>query len=122
MTKDAIDVALVQELWIYRCRVKGLRKGGTQIIYDTSDGNPKTCVIANRNVKLIPLWEFYIKNLVAATLLVTKAGCKRKVIVGSAYFPYDQQADPPPKCVRRLIRYYWKKMVLECDVKEHHII
>jgi hypothetical protein len=48
-------VALVQEPWTYKGEIKGLREAGRELFYIRSAQQPRTCILAKKGFRILPL-------------------------------------------------------------------
>ena len=75
-----IVISLIQELWVYRGRVRGLNVRDGQLHYCTSVDRPRACILV-RGVAATPLVEFSRRDLAAIKLEVTLDGRRREIVV-----------------------------------------
>jgi len=69
--------------------------------------------------------EFSCRDLVAVLIKYNEEGVERRLIVFSAYLPYDPEDPPPSKEFEDLVSYCEKEnlyLVMECDSNAHHVV
>jgi hypothetical protein len=88
-----IDMALVQELWYCKDCIRGLNIPGYTLYSAGGKDRPSACILArNKNVWVLP--GFSCRDLVAVLVKYIEDGTERRLVVCSAYLPYDSK-DPP---------------------------
>jgi hypothetical protein len=62
------------------------------------------------------------RDLVAVMVRYLEDGTERRVVVCSAYLPYDSKDPPPSKELEELVRYCEEhlRMIVGCDSNAHH--
>jgi len=68
---------------------------------------------------------FSCRGLVAALINYNEEGAERRLVVCSAYLPYDSKDPPPSKELEELVRYCETEnlhLVMGCDSNAHHIV
>lgn len=117
-------MALIQEPWTFRGRIKGLNVNGGRLIYCTFSARPRAGVLT-RDKTAIPLWEHCGADLAAIEVTIGNAGHRKELVMASVYMPYDS-ADPlPAQAVTELVEDCWKKgweLILVCDANAHHTV
>jgi hypothetical protein len=90
-----IDIALIQERWVYGDRIRGLRNiRGT--LFSAGPGfAPRSCIFVRNTVHAFPLSELCSRDVTMVRVTYRRGGSKRELIVTSAYLPYD--SDKPPR-------------------------
>ena len=71
------DVALIQEPWIYKGEIKGLKEVGGELIYSRTTQNPTTCILVKKSFHILPLMQHCSRDLTAVkikTLLMEGRG------------------------------------------------
>jgi hypothetical protein len=72
------------------------------------------------------LWvlpDFFCRDLVAVLVKYCEEWAERKIVVCSAYLPYDSEDPPPTKELEDLVRYCEKEhvhLLVGCDSNAHH--
>jgi hypothetical protein len=83
------DVVLIQEPWTYTGQMKGLKEVCGQLIYSRSNQNPRTCTLVKKDFQILPLMHFCSRDLTAVKIKTSCGRQLRKIILRSAYLPYD---------------------------------
>ena len=123
IVKQDIDIALIQEPWIHKGKIKGLSIPDRGLIVAQTSGNPRTCIVAKHVLNLMPLWDLCSRDLVVAKVGVVGEGARREIILGSGYLPHDQQGHPPTEEIQRLIINGTREpLILGCDANAHHMV
>ncbi|XP_071578122.1 uncharacterized protein [Temnothorax nylanderi] len=120
MTEENVDVALVQEPWLAKDRVRGLRTKEYTLLHSQTAGKKRTCIVAKRSLKLTLLTQYSTNDLTVATC---ESQGNTKLLLASAYMPYDE-AEPSPEAVQNLVlgaRKQGRQLVIGCDANGHHI-
>jgi len=115
------DVALIQEPWIYKGAIKGLKEVSGELIYSRSTQNPRTCILIKKGFQILPLMNHCSRDLTAVT--ASGEGRPREIILGSAYLPYDEAEPPPPDELEKLVmgcRDQGTHLIIGCDANSHH--
>jgi len=83
-------MALKQEPWYYEDRIRGLNMPGY-----TAGGidRPRACILA-KNMTIGMLLGFSCRDLVAVVINYNEDGVERRLVLCSAYLPYEAK-DPP---------------------------
>ena len=97
------DVALIQEPWIYKGEIRGLKEVSGELIYSRSIQHPRTCILVKKDFQILPLMHHCSRDLTAVKLKTSINGGPREIILGSAYLPYDDVKSPPPEELERLV-------------------
>jgi hypothetical protein len=117
------DVALIQEPWIYKGAIKGLKEVGGELIYSRSTQNPRTCILIKKGFQILPLMYHCSRNLTAVKIKTSGGNGPREIILRSAYLPYDDVEPPPPGELERLVmscRTQGTHLIISCDTNSHH--
>jgi len=89
-----IDMALVQEPWYREDCIRGLNIPGYTLYSARGKERPRACIFA-RNMNAWVLLGFSCRDLVAILIKYIEDGAERRLVVCSAYLPYDSE-DPLP--------------------------
>jgi len=89
-----IDMALVQETWYREDCIRGLNIPGYTLYSAGGKERPRACILA-RNLNTWGLLGFSCRDLVAILIKYIADGAERRLVVCSAYLPYDSE-DPLP--------------------------
>lgn len=125
MARDAIDIALVQEPWIVKGKIAGLGDARWWIISDPSEAKPRTCILARKDLRITPRWDFCSKDLAVAGVTVGTGGCAEELTLASAYLPYEQLDPLPSAEVQKLVAHCQAKgaaLLIGCDANAHHTV
>ena len=123
VSKLQTSIVLVQEPWLHKGKVSGLRTCGQCF----SAGRPdvRACILI-KGVRS-DVWAKHCGRDLTTVVIYykSKEGTERKVVVCSAYFPGDAEDAPPPQEVRDLIRDCEAEgldLVMGCDANSHHTV
>jgi len=102
---QGIDMALIQEPWYCKDRIRGLNTPGY-----TAGGidRPRACILA-RNMTIGMLPGFSCRDLVAVLINYNEDGAERRLVLCSAYLPYDAKDPPHPRKYRNSCDIVWAK-------------
>ena len=89
------DIVLIQEPWLTRGRVGGLNAKLGTVIHGPGDPGPRACVYASKRLNALRLGEFCTRDLTAVLIESKMGGNTEKIVVCSAYLPYDSEEPPP---------------------------
>ncbi|XP_050312879.1 uncharacterized protein LOC126747944 [Anthonomus grandis grandis] len=119
-----IQIALTQEPYTYRGQIRGLGNLNGRLVSDPKEGpNLRSCIFIRKDIEATPLWEFCDRDTAAVKVQIKTAERSYDTIIVSAYFPHDQQGEPPPTTVRRLINHQrLENLIIGCDANAHHTI
>lgn len=122
--KNNIDIALIQEPWVHKGRVRGLNMKSSKIIYNPQ-GIPRCAIVCNSNLKVFPLNNFISRDFVAVSLdMPLPQGGNTSIIMAAAYFPGDDNSIPPV-ATGSFINYSNQnnmKFIIGCDANAHHTV
>jgi len=94
VSAEGADVSLVQEPWCREDCIRGLTVPGYTLYSARGKEKPRACILArNTNAWVLP--DFSCRDLVAILMKYIEDGAERRLVVCSAYLPYDSE-DPPP--------------------------
>jgi len=97
-----IDVALIQEPWYRKDRIRGLNIPGYALFSGSRTDRPHACILTrNEMAWLLP--GFSCRDLVAALTQYNEEGAERSLVVCSVYLPYDSEDPPPSKELEELM-------------------
>jgi hypothetical protein len=105
-----IDVALIQEPWFCGGCIRGLNIPGYSLFSVNGIDKPRACILM-RNETAWMLPGFSCRDLVAALIKYNEEGVDRRLVVCSAYLPYDSKDPPPSKELEDLMHYCEKENV-----------
>jgi hypothetical protein len=116
-----IDMALIQEPWYRENCIRGLNIPGYSLYSAGGSDRPRASVL----VRCASSWMlpgFSGGDLVAVMVRYLQDGTERRVVVCSAYQPYDSEDPPPSKVLEELVRYCEEhlNLIVGCDSNAHH--
>ena len=117
------DVALIQEPWIYKGAIRGLRKVG-ELFFSSSTQNPRACSLIKKGFQILPLTHHCSRDLTAVKIKTSSGRGPREIILGSAYLPYNYVELIPPGELDRLVvgcRAEGTHLIIGCDANSYHI-
>jgi hypothetical protein len=83
---------------------------------------PRACILTRtETARMLP--GFSSRDLVAVLINHNEEGVERRLVVCSAYLPYDSEDPPPTKEFEDLVRYCEKEnlyLAVGCDSNAHH--
>lgn len=123
LASENIDIALIQEPWVYRGFVRGVNcTGGT--LYCPNTDNPRTCIYVRDWMNALLKVEFCSRDVTTIETSIREGGRKRILQFSSAYLPYDEP-NPPSETVRRLVSHCnetGKELIIGTDANAHHVL
>ena len=117
-----IDMTLVQGPWYREDCIRGLNIPGYILYSVRGKERPSACILA-RNMNALVLPEFSCRELVAILIQYIEDGAERRLVVCSAYLPFDSENPPPSREIEELVRYCANKnlcLIVGCDSNAHH--
>lgn len=118
LVEEDVDIALIQEPWVWNTEVKGLHLNGYEVFYKKSDGKPRSCVVVKSQYH-----TFLIPSHSSSDLTATKfeAAGGTSMVIASCYMPHNE--DAPPDVVRRLVENFQSEnLLIGCDCNSRHSI
>ena len=100
-----IDVALIKEPWYRGGCIGGLNIPGYSLFFVNGIDRPPACIL-RRDEKAWMLAGFSCRDLVAVLIKYNEEGVERRLVVCSAYLPYDSGDPPPSNEFKDLVRYF----------------
>jgi hypothetical protein len=94
VSSKGIDMALIQEPWYREDCIKGLNIPGYTLYSAGGPDRPRKCILVG-SITSWMLPGFSCRDLVAVLVKYFEDGAERRLVVCSAYLPYDSE-DPPP--------------------------
>jgi hypothetical protein len=67
-----IDVALLQEPWVYKSRVRGLNSKQGSIFVGTRAETPRACIFLKNEINATPLNSYSDRDIVAVMIKYTR--------------------------------------------------
>jgi hypothetical protein len=108
-----IDMALIQEPWYRGVCIRGLNIPGYTLFSVKGIDRHRACILT-RNETAWMLPGFSCRGLMAVLIKYNVEGVVRRLVVCSAYLPYDSEDPPPSKEVEDLVRY--------CEKENFHLV
>ena len=119
---EGVDVALVQEPWYREDCIRGLTVPGYTLYSAGGKERPRACILA-RKMHAWALSDFSYRDLVAIQMKCLEDGAERRLVVCSAYLPYDSEDRPPSREMGELVRYCEQenlRIIVGCESNAHH--
>ena len=117
-----IDKALIQEPCYRDGCVGGLVIPGYTLHTLRGKDRPRACIVP-RNMNIWELSGFSCRDLVAVLVQYDEDGAERRLVVCSAYLPYDFEDPPPSWELEDLVRYCKNEniqLLVGCDSNAQH--
>jgi hypothetical protein len=76
------DVALIQEPWIYKGTIRGLKEVGGELIYSRYTQKPRTCILIKKGFQILPLTHHCSRDLTAVKNKTSSGRGPRENILG----------------------------------------
>ena len=99
------DLVLIQEPWLVQGRIAGLAQSKGKLIFDTSIGNSRACILMKPELNPLVISEFCSRDLVALRVKIHMGGRELDLVLASVYLPYDSPSPPPSHDLQRLVEY-----------------
>lgn len=115
------NIALIQEPWVYRGRIRGLARAKGTLYQCPLSENPRACILVKGAKDVFPLPGLCTRDLAVIKLVIGERNTKKEVAVCSAYFPGETES--PPREFSRLVRYCEEEglpLLVGCDSNSHH--
>jgi hypothetical protein len=119
-----IDMALIQEPWYHGDCIRGLNIPGYTLFSAQGTERTRACILTKDKTDWM-LPGFSCRDLVAVLIKYNEEGAERRLVVCSAYLPYDSEEPPPSKEFEDLMRYCEIEdlyLVVGCDCNAHHSV
>jgi hypothetical protein len=68
------DVALIQEPWTYKGKIKGHGEVGGERIYSRSSQHPRTCILVKKGFQILPLFNHCARDITAVKIKTSVDG------------------------------------------------
>jgi hypothetical protein len=119
-----INMTLIQEPWHRGDCIMALNIAGYTLFSATRRERPRPSILTkDKTAWMLP--GFSCRDLVAVLIRYNEEGVERRLVVCSAYPPYDSEEPPPSKEFEDLVRYCETEdlyLVVGCDFNVHHCI
>jgi hypothetical protein len=122
VSSKGIDMALIQEPWYHKDCIRGLNIPGYTLYSAGGTERPRACILVGGMTNWM-LPGFSCRDLVAVLVKYLEDETERRVVICSAYLPYDSEDPPPTKELEELIRYCEEEhlyLIIGCDCNAHH--
>ncbi len=119
--QDEADVVLIQEPWLSRNGISGLRTKSHKLLAANSTGRTRACLLIRNELNVCFLPNFSNEDVVAARL-EDSAG---ELWLVSAYMPHDDEGKPPPYLLRRALAEARRKgagVLIGSDANSRHTV
>ena len=117
-----IDMALVQEAWYREDCIRGLNLPGYTLYSAGGKERPRACILSrNMNTWMLP--GFSCRDLVAILVKYNENGAEKRLVICSAYLPFDSEDPPPSRELEELVRYCESEdlyLIVGCNSNAHH--
>jgi len=119
---EGVDVALVHEPWYREDCIRGLTVPVYTLYSAGGKERPRASILVrNMNARVLP--HFSCRDLVAIQVEYLEDGTERRLVVCSAYLPYDSEDPQPSREMEELVRYCEKenlRRIVGCVSNAHH--
>lgn len=118
-------IALIQEPYVYKNRIRGLPVSQGNILVGTLDSKPRACIWVDKSINLTLLPQFSNGDLVAAVATLSTNEQYFKFLLVSAYLPYDSTSPPPSSELEGVVEYSRAEkiaIIIACDSNAHNIV
>jgi hypothetical protein len=125
LAERKVDIALIQEPWLYKGQIRGLTNTGGTVYSVVPGNNTRSCIYIRNHINALPLLELCSRDTTTVRITYTYRGGRKVLIVASAYLPYDSDEPPPTKEMRDIIDYCYsrkKQLIIGCDANAHHTL
>jgi len=117
-------VALIQEPWVYQGAIRGLStKKGSLYSGGSAEESPRACIVASKNLDILPLPQLSSKDAAAVQLRHKIGGKERTVVLASVYLPGNSRELPPSAEMKKIVDYCRQagiSLLIGCDANAHH--
>lgn len=119
------SIALIQEPYIYKDIIRELDENTCSIFVKAGVVKPRTCVALSKSLNAILLPQFCDRDLTVIQIKLESKGNPVKVIMASAYLPYDSRTAPPSNLLEELVNHCKAgsiPLIVGCDANAHHTV
>lgn len=125
-SEDKVDIALIQEPYVYKSRIRGLNRLRGTIFSNTVSKKPRTCIFikSNPNYSAVSLPQFCDQDMTTVRLDYRIGDRTMTRILTSVYLPYEE-LNPPSPIPQELVEFgkrEKKEIIFGCDSNAHHTI
>ena len=117
LLKEDVDVALIQEPWIFKGRVAGLGECKGRLIYCDKENSSRTCIFVRSDIQCLPLLEFCSRDITTVKLDRHTKEENKGLVLSSDYLPHDG-GNPPTRELEQLVEHCTRRgeqTILGCD-------
>lgn len=117
-----VSVALIQEPWVSKGRIRGLSIPGCEIFYDKTAERPRTCIVLRKDLQALAASEYCNADSTSVRLKLEGNSNTRGIMFASVYMPGEEK-NPPNKRVEDMIRDCrgsGQQVIIGCDANAHH--
>ena len=121
LKKMQTAVALIQEPWVYRERVRGLSFTGGSCVYNAQREKPRAAIVVTKQVRYNIVCA--LPDSVAIQIELNTDNYKGKVVLASVYLPYNAVELPPGRGLTRIVEHcqmHKTPLLVGCDSNSHH--
>ena len=98
-----IDMALILEQWYHKGCIRGFNIPDYTLYSAGGKDRYRACILArNMNARVLP--SFSCRDLVAVLVKYTEDGAGERLVVTSAYLPFDSEEPPPSNELEKLVQ------------------
>jgi hypothetical protein len=122
VSDKGIDMALIQEPWYHENCIRGLNIPGYTLYSAGGTDKPTACILVGSMTSWM-LPGFSCRDLVAVLVMYLEGEMERRLVMCSAYLPYDSEDSTPTKELEELVQYCEEEhlyLIIGCDSNAHH--
>ena len=116
---NSAKIALVQEPYLVRGKVKGFETKNVNVFTGSKTGKIRACIVVNKLLDVWPLTQFCNED---QTVIGIESGGST-LILASTYMPYDSVDAPPDNNLRNLVDFCFQKnyqLIVGADANSHN--
>lgn len=112
-------IGLVQEPWINKNTVQGIKNKYNKVIYNINSQRPRAAIVIDKNIECITIQDFLTDDCVAVLTKITTGSTIQYLVIASIYFPGEENI--PNHNLNRLLEFCKdKSLIIGCDANAHH--
>ena len=117
LAEGGIDIVLIQEPWLNKGLIKGLRTRDFNLIQSACNGRLRVCMLARKNLDIFLLSEYSNADMVVASLEINN----KQYWIASVYMAHDNEMPPPGmKTLVEAAEVKNKNLIVGSDANAHH--
>lgn len=122
LSKLHTSLALVQEPYVYKKRVRLLNLQHHNVFHKGGVENPRACIVVSKTIEAMKIEELCSRDCVAVTIKMNLDVGVRDWVVASVYLPHDSDIHPTLDMVNLVNWAERKKMplIVGSDANSHH--